>query len=128
MKDRAEPDHRLLLVANDHEYDPTQGIPPAKHEHGSVRKLSHAGREIEIHTHYRVVIDGQEFPDPFHVLNDGSVSYHGLPQYSTSSAVDLVKRIVDELLGDDPPPIGDDDEALHGHGKHNEDREHEGGH
>jgi hypothetical protein len=48
-------------------YDVTEGIPPAAHDHGSVRRVEHASHRLEIHTHYRVFIDGEEFPDPIHV-------------------------------------------------------------
>jgi hypothetical protein len=114
MKDHCQPGERLLLVVQDPTYELGQGIPPAQHQHGSVRRLTHDGHEIEVHTHYRVVIDGKEYPDPFHVMNDGTVTYHGLPQYQTASAVDLVKRIVDELLADEPRPIGESSDRHHG--------------
>ncbi|MFT7649086.1 MAG: hypothetical protein ACI8Y4_003843 [Candidatus Poriferisodalaceae bacterium] len=106
MEGNADLDDQLLLIVRDPTYDVTQGIPPAAPEHGSIRRLTRDEHDIEIHTHYKIVIDGEEFPDPFHVMNNGSVSYHGLPQYSTTSAVDLVKRIVDELIDEEPPPIG----------------------
>jgi hypothetical protein len=72
-------------------YDLTEGIPPAEHDHSSVRRVEHAGHRLEIYPHYRILIDGQEFPDPIHVADDGTVHYHGIPQYSAPSAVDLVK-------------------------------------
>lgn len=73
----------------------------------SVRRTEHAGHEIQIETTYRVFIDGQEFPDPISVTDDGRVHYHGLPQYSMSSALELLKVIVDNLAEEElPPPVG----------------------
>jgi hypothetical protein len=106
-------------------YDLTEGIPPAEHDHSSVRRVEHAGHRLEVHTYYRIFIDGQEFPDPIHVGDDGRVHYHGIPQYSAASAVDLVKMIAERLEEGEPPPlIG---EPQHGQDHHNHDHEHDGG-
>jgi hypothetical protein len=104
-------------------YDLTEGIPPAAHDHASVRRVEHAGHRLEIHTRYRILIDGQEFPDPIHVADDGTVHYHGIPQYSAPSAVDLVKVIAERLdEGELPPLIGEPPPAHdnHNHGRHGE--------
>jgi hypothetical protein len=86
-------------------YDVTEGIPPTAHDHVSVRRVEHAGHSLEVHTHYRIFIDAQEFPDSIHVSDDGTVHYHGLPQYSAPSAVDLVKVIAERLVEGEPPPL-----------------------
>lgn len=100
-------------------YDVTGGLAPTAHDHQpvSVRSAEHNGHRIEIETTYRVRIDGQEFPDPIHVQDDGTVHYHGLPQYSSASAVDLLKVIVDNMADDAdvPPLIGRGDGGGHGH-------------
>ncbi len=87
------------------------GVPadPAGHHGGSVsvRTAAHEGHAIRIESSYRVFIDGEEFPDPIHVSDDGRVHYHGLPQYSLPSAVELLKVIVERLSTEAPPPIGD---------------------
>ena len=99
-------------------FDVTGGIPAVHDGHVSVRRFEHGGHDVEIETTYRIVIDGVEFPDPIHVGNDGAVHYHGFPQYSAASAVDIVKLIIDRSIEGDPPPIiggpGPDD----GHGGH----------
>ena len=77
-------------------YDITEGIPPTAHDHTSVRRVEHAGHRLEIHTHYRILIDGQEFPDPIQVSDDGTVHYHGIPSTVPPSAVDLVKLIAEQ--------------------------------
>ena len=106
-------------------YDLTEGIPPAAHDHSSVRRVEHAGHRLEIYTHYRILIDGQEFPDPIHVADDGTVHYHGIPQYSAPSAVDLVKVIAERLDEGQPPPLIGEPQAQHDHQNHDP---HGGGH
>lgn len=104
------------------QYDVTGGLAPMAHDHQSVsvRTAEHNGHTIQIETTYRILIDGEEFPDPIHVQDDGTVHYHGLPQYSTASAVDLLKIVVDKMADDSevPPLIGgpraDDGHAGHG--------------
>ncbi len=111
---------RLAINLGRADYDVTEGVAVHTGAHGSVRRFTHHGRTVEIETHYRITIDGVEFPDHLHVADNGMVHYHGLPQYSTPSAVDLVRRIVDRM--DDavpPPPItptGGDGHGVHPQG------------
>jgi hypothetical protein len=70
--------------------------PDAEHGHGEgVRRFSHKGHEVEIRTHYEVKIDGELWDQHIDVLDDGSVTYHGLPQYAIPSAVDLIRKLLD---------------------------------
>lgn len=89
------------------EYDVTGGLAPTDHDDHSVsvRSAEHNGHTIRIETTYRILIDDEVFPDPIHVQDDGSVHYHGLPQYSTASAVDLLKVVVDNMSDADLPPL-----------------------
>ncbi len=109
------------------EYGPSQlaahlregdwGLPdPSVHGHGghhgeggpaaggltSVRTAYHKGHEVRIETTYNVTIDGRKLDTGIEVLDNGTVHYHGLPQYAVPSAVDLVKRIID-YFGTEPP-------------------------
>ena len=94
-------------IAGHHPGEPGESV--------SVRTASFAGHHIRIETRYRIYIDDQLFPDPIHVSDDGSVHYHGLPQYALPSAVELLKRIVDRMPeGPAPPLIGD---GGHPHGQ-----------
>jgi len=73
---------------------------PGGHGHahgseGSVRTFTHRGHAVSIVTRYDVVIDGEPWKQHIQVHNDGSVSYHGLPQYVVPSAVDLVRGVID---------------------------------
>jgi hypothetical protein len=68
------------------------------HDHGpdaSVREFTHRGHTVTVVTRYDVVIDGEPWEQQIQVQNDGSVSYHGLPQYVVPSAVDLVRGVID---------------------------------
>lgn len=68
------------------------------HDHatdGSVREFTHRGHAVSVVTRYEVTIDGEPWEQQIHVQNDGSVSYHGLPQYVVPSAVDLVRGVID---------------------------------
>ena len=106
-------------------YDLTEGITPTAHDQMSVRRVEHAGHRMEVHTHYRIFIDGQEFPDPIHVADDGTVHYHGLPQYSAASAVDLVKVIAERLDEAEPPPLIGEPQPDQDH-NHNDSQDHHG--
>lgn len=68
----------------------------------SVRTAYHKGHEIRIETTYNVTIDGRKLDTGLEVLDNGTVHYHGLPQYAVPSAVDLIKRIID-YFGTEPP-------------------------
>lgn len=101
-------------------HDLSGGIEPLPHHTGapgeshSVRVVEHDGHRIRIETTYRIFIDEQPFPDPIHVNDDGTVHYHGLPQYSVPSAVDLVKLIVDRMEGGQAPPLIGEEHHHHG--------------
>ena len=81
--------------------------PSATHPHGhaqpartrghgeGVRRFTHRGHEVEIVTRYEVTIDGERWAQHVEVLDDGSVTYHGLPQYAIPSAVDLIRKVID---------------------------------
>ena len=42
-----------------------------------------------------MTIDGELWDRQVGVLDDGSVIYHGLPQYAVRSAVDLIRTVLD---------------------------------
>ena len=69
-------------------------------EHGagamtSVRQAMHRGKRIVVRTHYEVTVDGESLGAHLGVANDGSVHYHGLPNYAFASMLDLVRRVID---------------------------------
>jgi hypothetical protein len=72
--------------------------PHGSHEHGdggSVRRFDYRGHAVEIVTRYEVTIDGAPWQQPIHVQKDGTVMYHGLPQYVVPSAVELIQGVID---------------------------------
>jgi hypothetical protein len=93
-----------LEAARAHNY----GLPQESDSHGgdphhggepgitrTVRTATYRGREIRIETTYRVTIDGEPLPGMLEVLDNGSVHYHGLPQYALPSAMQMLERVVD---------------------------------
>lgn len=79
----------------------------------SIREVNHGEHKIVIKTTYEVSVDGVPLATHLHVLNDGSLHSHALPNYMFLSAVDLVKKIID-LFPDDFTSI----QSGHGHGGH----------
>jgi hypothetical protein len=87
--------------------DVDEAAPPSHGPHGhgahghgpagdpAVRRFEHRGHDVEIVTRYAVTIDGASWEQPMQVHNDGTVTYHGLPQYVVPSAVDLVRAVID---------------------------------
>jgi hypothetical protein len=75
----------------------------AEHDKGpfqSVREIEYSGHKIAIYTKYEIKVDGKPFSGHIYVDNSGKVSAHALPNYSFVSAVDLVKKIIDEFPDD----------------------------
>ena len=94
--------------------------PEGGHGHGdhetpmeSVREATHAGHHIVVRTSYRIEVDGKPLAGRFYLSNDGQVFYHGLPNYSFASAVDLVKQMIDAFPDDFETP--DDGPGHHDH-------------
>lgn len=66
------------------------------HDHGNpLREAMHKGHRIQIKTTYDIKVDGRRLPIQFHPRRDGSVAYHSVPTQSFSSAVDLVRCLID---------------------------------
>jgi hypothetical protein len=75
----------------------------AEHDKGpfqSVREVEYKDHKIAIYTQYEIRVDGEPFTGHVYVDNTGKVSTHALPAYSFVSAVDLVKKIIDEFPDD----------------------------
>ena len=73
---------------------------PHIHQQMSVRRANHNGHEIKLTTHYTLEIDGEEVTAMLHVGDDGHVYTHATPNLGYSSALDLVRNLIDlGLLG-----------------------------
>jgi hypothetical protein len=69
-----------------------------RHRHeatASVREAEYKGHRIVIRTTYDIRIDGKPVAGHVGVTNDGQVHYHPVPNVSFSSAIDLVKQLID---------------------------------
>lgn len=83
-------------------------IPGPRHaQHGSgpvksIRTDEHHGKKIEIHTTYKFYIDGKLIKIHASVLNNGKVHCHNLPQYAFSSAIRMMKSIINLMEFDMP--------------------------
>ena len=70
----------------------------------TTRTAMYRGKKIEVETTYRILIDGEPLRAHVSVLEDGRVHYHGLPNYSFGSAIDLARQTIEtfsEPLPDD---------------------------
>ncbi len=72
----------------------------AKRPFQSVREVDYRGHKITIYTQYEIRVDGKPLGGHIYVDNSGKVSAHALPNYSFISAVDLVKKMIDEFPDD----------------------------
>lgn len=66
----------------------------------SVREIEYQGHRITIQTEYEIKVDNKPVSGHVYVDNTGKVSSHALPTYSFVSAVDLVKKMIDEFPDD----------------------------
>ena len=83
------------------------------HSMESVRTATHCGHEIVVKICYEITVDGKSLASHLSVDDDGSVHSHALPEYAFTSAVDVVKKII-EAFPDEFPC--DDDGQGHDHG------------
>lgn len=110
-------------------------IPESSHKHKtsfkSVRKEDYRGRAIRIETTYKVIIDGEPLSSHTQVLDDGTVHCHDFPNYSFTSALDMVRKMIDAEVGFNRPHDEISGEHLTDHqatGDHQNDNDHGGHH
>jgi hypothetical protein len=107
--------------AEDHSHGLAAEAGEGDHDHGgghghsmeSVRTATHCGHEIVIKTCYEITVDGKSLASHLSVDDDGHVHTHALPEYAFTSAVDVVKKIIEAFPAEFPC---DDDEQGHDHG------------
>jgi len=66
----------------------------------TVRQDDYKGHHITVRTSYEIDVDGQPVTGHINVSNGGEVAYHGLPNMKFDSAVDLVRRLIDQFPED----------------------------
>ena len=77
------------------EVEGRQSHPANKTSFRTTRTAVHKGKQIRIHTTYRIEIDGEPLSVHVSVDNDGTVHCHGLPNYSFGSAVDMARALIE---------------------------------
>jgi len=71
------------------------------HHHGaSIREDHYQGHHIVIKTTYAVTVDGKPFKAALEVANSGRVQYHAIPNVGFTSAIDLMRSVIDQFPGD----------------------------
>ena len=68
----------------------------------SVRKVEYNGHHIIIRTQYQIKVDGKSLRGQIYVDNSGRVSTHAIPNYSFTSTVDLIKKLIDAFPANFP--------------------------
>jgi hypothetical protein len=90
-----------------------------QHHGPSVREDHYKGHHIVIRTTYEIEIDGRPFHGTLDVSNAGMVQYHGIPNVSANSAVELIRSVIDAFPDDFAGGGGHEHEHAHpGHGTH----------
>ncbi|MBX2870035.1 MAG: hypothetical protein KTR18_15250 [Acidiferrobacterales bacterium] len=69
----------------------------------SVRVDEYKGKEIKVETTYKFYVDGKPLKIHAAVMNDGKVHCHNLPQYAFTSAIRMLKSVVDVMDVKKPP-------------------------
>jgi hypothetical protein len=76
------------------------------HHDDNMREDDYKGHHIMVMTTYQVKIDGKVFEGELAVTNDGHVHYHGIPNIGFTSALDLVKTVIDAFPDEFPAKGG----------------------
>jgi hypothetical protein len=72
------------------------------HEGGQeiVREDDYKGHHVLVKTMYHITVDGQEVTGHIMLTNEGQVQYHGLPNHSFDSTIELVRALIDNFPED----------------------------
>src|SRR5262249_2486868 len=65
-----------------------------------IREEDYKDHHIIVRSTYHIMVDKQEVTGHLMVTNSGQVQYHGLPNHSFDSAIDLVKSLIDNFPED----------------------------
>lgn len=68
----------------------------------SMREADYKDHKITVQTTYHIEVDGRPVTGHIDVSNEGTIAYHGLPNMSFDSTVDLVKMLIDQFPNDFP--------------------------
>jgi hypothetical protein len=70
----------------------------------SIREADYKDHKISVKTTYHIEVDGRPVTGHIDVSNEGTIAYHGLPNMSFDSTIDLVKMLIDQFPDDFPGP------------------------
>lgn len=78
------------------------------HDHGhggdgsieTLREDDYKGHHITIRTTYKIEVNARALQLPLALDNDGNLHCHSLPNYQFASALDMVKRLIDNFPED----------------------------
>jgi hypothetical protein len=65
-----------------------------------VREDDYKGHHVVVKTMYHITVDGQDVTGHIMLTNQGQVQYHGLPNHSFDSTIDLVRALIDNFPED----------------------------
>jgi len=65
-----------------------------------IRQDDYKGHHVMVKTRYEITIDGQVVTGHIMLTNLGQVQYHGLPNHSFDSAVELARALIDNFPED----------------------------
>ncbi len=86
----------------------TKARPKKKQAHHGPMKIlrteTYKGHDVRIETTYKITVDGKAVNGHLDVTNSGRVHYHPLPNLSVSSAINMVRAIIDSFPDDFPSP------------------------
>jgi hypothetical protein len=98
---------------------------PHHHSNTTVREVTHGTHTIRVVTSYEIEVDGQPVTGHLLVTNEGTVHYHAIPNQEFTSALDMVKRIIDLAPEEFPDPSAHPTDH---HGPEGEHTHHDGNH
>ena len=78
------------------------------HDHGhggdgsieTLREDEYEGHLIQIRTTYKIEVDGATLMAPLGLDNQGNLHCHALPNYQFTSAIEMVRRLIDNFPDD----------------------------
>src|SRR5437764_883312 len=65
-----------------------------------IREDDYKGHHIVVRTAYTIQVDSKEVTGHVMLTNAGQVQYHGLPNYSFNSTIELAKALIDNFPED----------------------------
>jgi hypothetical protein len=83
-------------------------------ESAVTREADYKGHHIVVRTTYEVEVDGKRLMGHMGVSDAGSVHYHPIPNLSFTSALDMVKKIIDVFPSDFGPDGKPDSNGMPG--------------